>query len=502
MRNVFPFLQQGVSSDLKSVFELLETTEIDGQNKYSAKGHQKLMLLVVCRNYSKALLELCYLIVMVVSPLQSEKRKKGLYHFFFGISPAAASQYSHHFGDTGDNIGDEPLRSIEVEGGEFSIYFSRMPVLVELMELMITLLDYREIEGILTPLMERESLSKPLNKKLVSEVANALSAQFYQEMNHHLPAAQQQRKYQQIAQFMLSRHPDGFRYHQIGDDEVLEFWKAFSEQQSRSAEDFVKYASVLGGFMDFYRTSKVVYEMEVSRAYSSHESMSEGEIAQSLHDVMVEEEELPLEQLSESPVDRVKFLNKRELDQLRWLFESPQPVIQHFMCSCLRSRLFGSIQNQLIEQLRRREGAGAEMDLLIEQIMGSDWQGYQPLLDQDQKLSQFLQRLLFASLHPLFQREQQVTDWGALIGPEESEWNLRKRARSEFSKISRKGFEKQNSGEQAEIFIQAIPILLGIRKRFSSYQQWLQQDERIEQRSREDQRVFKKVLKQIYQIRR
>ncbi len=494
MRNLFPFLQHGVSSELQSIFELLETTEIDGQTRYGARGHQKLMLLVVCRNYSKALLELSYLVVMVVNGAElREARKRILYHFFFGISPATANQYRYHFLQ---NDGEEgQLHRIEVEGGSFSIYFSRMPILVELMELLMTLLDYNVLEEALSPLLDEQSISV----QQISDVANSLSSHFYRVMEHHLPAAQQQRKYQQIARYMLDRYPQGFGYHQIGDDEVLDFWKVFNGSREQSGEDFVKYASVLGGFMDFYFTSRTVAELEQRPEIVQFDEVAEREVVEGLYTQIVEEEEPLLERFGEFPLAQVKFINKRELEQLQWLFSSQQSVVEHFMRSMFRSRLFGAIQNQLIERLRRGKDGKEEVARLMEENQS----GYLLLLEQDRKLDDFIERLIFASIHPLFQHNRVLGDWGALLEAEESEWNLRKRARSEFAKISRKGFESGAGEEQIESFIAAVPLLSSIRKRLANYLQQVEagQEVSLEQCGVEDQVVFQNVLQSMYGAR-
>lgn len=495
MRNLFPFLQHGVSSELQSIFELLETTEIDGQTKYGARGHQKLMLLIVCRNYSKALLELSYLVVMVLNEKPAETlegRKRSFYHFFFGISPATANQYRHHFLSNGDE--GRLLHRIELKDSSFSIYFSRMPVLVELMELLVTLLDYSELEGMLQPLFAAEGISS----QQVSDVANAFSNHFYRALGHHLPTAQQQRKYQKISRYMLEKYPEGFRYHQIGDDEVLDFWKSSNGDSEQPSEDFIKYASVLDGFMDFYLTSRTVAELEQQSEMEQFDEVEEREVVEALHTQIVEDDEPLLEQFQQSPLDRVKFLNKRELEQLQWLFSSQQTVVEHFIRSCLRSRLFGAIQNQLIEWLRRGKGSDEE----IEGLMRESHQGYARLLEQDRKLDDFIECLIFASIHPLFQHNSVPVDWEVLVEAE-SEWNLRKRAKSEFSKISRKGFENGVDEERMESFVEAIPLLSSIRKRLTDSLQKIdaEQELPLEQCGVGDQLVFQGVLQSMYGAR-
>ncbi|WP_135076283.1 hypothetical protein [Terasakiella sp. SH-1] len=385
-------LEAGKSNELSAVLHTMAECEIDGEMKFSPMVCREIGKLIVCRNYASALLELSHLIV-AASDLSIET---GRYEFFFWDSgPAQSSHFQHYCcqaeaENTCEQVSLSPKGlTISYPDGEFSIQYSRMPVLSALFEFLLTALGYSDIDEILQDLL----CQAPPTKKAVSDAANNLSRLLYAYLRTHLPPAQSQRKFRKILAYCENDVEN------IDDTMILNFWQEASLNPEKGV-DFKTFDSVLLTFI------RVIQAIESARDLSAlhnagaighdHEA---GEINPDLLSQTidsVQETLSPLLQLTSSPLNQVKFLNKQEQADLEGLLSAGTLALR-LPLSILRSDIFSGSQARLTQALRRHVGT-SELQNLIDE--GPD-ETYQDRQMTYQSLRQHLERSVYASLHAL-----------------------------------------------------------------------------------------------------
>ncbi|SCA56814.1 conserved hypothetical protein [Candidatus Terasakiella magnetica] len=392
-------LEAGKSGELTAVLHTMAESEIDGEAKFSPMICREIGKLVVCRTYATPLMELSHLIV-AASELSFQK---GRYEFFFWDSGVARSSsyqsYCHHaYADyNGSTLSlSENGLTLSYPDGEFSIQYSRMPVLSALLEFLLTALGYSDIDQVLQNL-----LSEELTRKSVSEAANTLSRQLYKYLGEHLPTAQSQRKFRKILAY-CNDDVDS-----VDDPMILDFWQAASLEKEKGV-DFKTYDSVLLTFVRAIQAVESARDLAAMRHAGSiggdHEA---GEIAPDLLSETLEsvEETLsPLIELNSSPLNLVKFLNKQECANLEGLLNAGGLALR-LPLSILRSDIFTKPQARLTQALRRH----VEKNELDEIIDEGPQETYQERQITYQSMHKHIQKAIYASLHALAKARQKET---------------------------------------------------------------------------------------------
>ena len=385
-------LEASKSGELTAVLHTLSETEVDGEPKFSAAICREISKMVVCRTYATPIMELCHLIV-IASELSIQK---GRYEFFFWDSGVARTSAFHSYCDHQYPISKSPALNLENAGiclkysgrGEFTIHYSRMPLLSALLEFLLTALGYADIDEDLQKLLQ-----EPVTKQTVSACANTLSRRLYGYLKEHLPTAQSQRKFRQALAY-CDNDVDS-----VDDNTLLNFWQEASVGPDKGT-DFKTFDSVL---LTFIRTIQAVDAardlVSMKNAGSIGSDREAGEIdPDMLSETLdsVNETLSPLLQLSDDPINKVKFLNKQETASLENLMCAGTLALR-LPLSVLRSDTFTKPQSRLTQALRRKASV-TDLAGIIKDGPEDTYQDKQLLYAA---VRDHITRAIYASLHIL-----------------------------------------------------------------------------------------------------
>ena len=349
-------LEAGKSGELNAAFHnVAEVTTPVGDLKYPPKVCRDLAQAIVCRNYAKPVLQLCHL----VNAADACGRGRESYErFFFGGLRAIPRNF---MAATEDALANRGWRRAGFEcGGEgiviryqssvFNVTYSRMPLLTALLDFLIGIESYAEVDAVLS-----EMLSDCTDDTAVKKAANTISRHIYRYLSRHLPSAQNAAKFNHILKFLKNRSTD--RSILIDDATVLEFWSAHGDAEDRRSGDFRAFRTVLDAFVAFQRALELAEDYAaVQRAAPVGSDREAGEIdpeaLSGIFDVPGQWES-PLPLLAEEPVKRIKFLTNREKESLQLLLDLG-PMSRRLPLSLLRAEVFGSIQSRITQALRRK----------------------------------------------------------------------------------------------------------------------------------------------------
>jgi hypothetical protein len=397
------------SAELAVLLEGIADISVDGAPKFTPAVRQALLGLVVGRAYAPPLLELCHLLrVAALAPRQRFES------FFWGVSLARASAYAGWVRAQHPTPGSAvAVRSdgggvtIVYPDGRFAISFGRMPLLVALMEFLVSALGYPAV-------LERAEalLAGPPRAASAGETANEFSRAVYAWLTPHLPTVHEKRRLDVLVAWLTARHtPQGrsFTTDDIDDDAVLAFWLAAEEPEFRT------YASALRGFLLLIAAMEhAAASVAVARAAALGTDAEAGEVEPAApgaaadpagrHRVIGADEAAegidPLVALAEPPADAIKLLNARERAELEMLLEAgPRGV--RLILSLLRRAVFGAVQARISEALRRGGQPAAERVLGSMAPGDSTPAGYVPWQARFDELAAHLERAMLASLHLL-----------------------------------------------------------------------------------------------------
>ncbi|MDV7339128.1 hypothetical protein RYZ26_05965 [Terasakiella sp. A23] len=384
-------LEAGKSSELTAVLHTMAETEADGEPKFSPMICREIGKIIVCRTYATPLLELCHLIV-AASELSFQK---GRYEFLFWDTGVARTSAFLAYCDQAASTYDGDLVSLDSTGitmaygdSEFSVQYSRMPVLSALMEFLLTALGYSDIDDLLQNLLKGD-----ISRKSVSECANGLSRLLYAYLKEHLPTAQSQRKFRKI----LAYCDDDVEA--IDDAMILNFWQEVSVDQEKGI-DFKTFDSVFLTMIRVIQAVEHAHDLAAMRhAGSIGADREAGEIDPDILSETLEsvqETITPLITLNSAPFNQVKFLNKQETAHLESLLNAGELALR-LPLSILRSNIFTKPQSRLTQALRKQM-AKHDLDLIIQEGPSETYQDRQ-LTYQD--LIAHIQRSVYACLHML-----------------------------------------------------------------------------------------------------
>lgn len=393
-------LVAGGSPELAAAFQTVADTEAEGQPKFSPRTCRKLTHSVACRAYGPAMLEVCHLITLAEA---CSRRPRRYEEFFWGSGPASTAGFRAHvdrelFGQAGAAphvTADHAKVDIGYADGGFAIAYSRMPYLSAMVEFLVTVLGYGELDDLWQTMLSRGPTAAS-----VSDAANHLSRSLYGYLKDHLPTAQNHRKFACLAAFLRDLGDGDFGPATIEDPVVLDFWLVQSGKDGSEGPDFRTFAAV---FRAFVRLRQVLEQARDFRALGNARPIGPdrdaGEVdPDSILSLVenIDERGNPLAALRDPPAAAIKFLNKTEAAELELLMDCGKTGLA-LPLSVLRCEVFGAAQAR-ITQARRRKLAPAALGAVIEDCVQDDYLARQALLA---RLAQHTDRALLASLEVL-----------------------------------------------------------------------------------------------------
>ncbi|MBK19959.1 MAG: hypothetical protein CMM52_14095 [Rhodospirillaceae bacterium] len=385
-----------VSNELQATLSAIAETTDGEKPKFSSAVTRRLTRWIVCRSYSGPIHELCHLIVVASRVTDA----RGFETFFWCNGGTSASAFRQRI-DEGLSQGHASTKILQSQAastvlypdGEFSIAHTRMSFLSALLEFMVSTLGYSSVFETI-----EDILSDDASLGTVSDTANLLSRRLYAYLGTHLPAATAQRKFRAATEFLAARHDNSVLYENIDDEAVLDFWVTKSADDE-SEGDFKTYKNVVRLFIQVRQALlQARHQSALQQSLSIGYDRENGEIDPSAIDVALEEiheRRAPLDQLNEAPASEIKFLNKSEKGALELLLESGESA-QALPLSILRATLFGAIQAQLTQALRR----GTDIATIIETSEAPlNNRGYDDCLEDLERLDTHIERVLLASFY-------------------------------------------------------------------------------------------------------
>lgn len=396
-------IEVGKSSELVSAFQMVEEAEIGGEPKFTPQICRDLAKAIACRNYAKAVLELCHLVRLA----DAVGGGAGYEMFFWGGGPARPSGFR---GQVQEGMGHSDAVRMAENGaeliypdGSFTVTFGRMPFLSAFMEFLISTVGYAEMDA---PL--RSVLGPDVTQKVVSQQANELSRVLYDYLKDHLPTAQNQRKFRRVIDFMEGRFGEEFGPDAVDDTIVLDFWLSESMVGTSDGVDFKTFVTAFKTLVRFRQS------LECAADYKALENpqvigfdREAGEIDPDAINGAVETidgERSPLLDLEEPPAAAIKFLNRRESGALSLMFECGDAAYA-LPLSIMRSEVFGRGQGQITQALRRKVDS-TEMTGLIDTCAPET---YVDRRDDLSAIAAHVDRTLLASLHALARNRRPET---------------------------------------------------------------------------------------------
>lgn len=429
----------GQSPALRDLFRSLAEIEGAAGPKFSRKTLHILAQAIACRSYERMALETVHL----VRAAALTAGRFGFEGVFWGMDRASASAFRGHFaGKT-----DLPGRLAAIEGGielrypdgRFCVRYGRMPILSAFLEFTVAAIGFSDLSEIFDGLDGAN-----VDVASQSKTANALSRALYDFLGAHLPTVQSQRKFRNLLAFLESELGRDFQPDAIDDATVLDFWRDASTGKSGDSGDFRAYRTVVLAFLrlvELLEDGEALGRFERMHAIGSDRESGEIDPGEDAYLAGTEwAPDNPLSSFAEPPVDKVKFLNKRETEALTLPAEEGARLLR-LPLSYLRAETFGAGQHRLIQALRRRADSAEIREIAQE----SAPENYDERIALLRRIDTHLEKVALASLHVLGAGQDETAQ----------------RARKAFDSLSRQGFESNRTAEpdiQAAFHTAAGPL--------------------------------------------
>ncbi len=390
----------GGSPELATAFQTVSDTQARGQQKFSPSVCRDVMRSVACRAYAPVMLEVCHLITVAEVCSRSPRHYEA---FFWDSGPARSTGFRGYidrelFGEAqaaAHVSADRVKVDIAYTDGSFAITYSRMPLLSAMVEFLVTVLGYGELDDVWQTM-----LSLGPTAASVSDAANRLSRLLYGYLKDHLPSVQSHRKFACLLAYLRDLGDGDFSSATIDDPAVLEFWLSHSGSDRSDGSDFRTFSSVFRAFVRLRQALDEARNFQALRdARPIGPDRGAGEVdPDSIRSLVenIEEAENPLAALEEPPVGAIKFLNKTEAADLEMLIACGKESLA-LPLSLMRCKVFGTAQAR-ISQAQRRKSSAEEVRAVIETCVHDDYLGRQKRLAA---LSGHVERVLLASLDAL-----------------------------------------------------------------------------------------------------
>ncbi|MEE2970091.1 MAG: hypothetical protein VX741_08150 [Pseudomonadota bacterium] len=380
------------SGELVGALAGLSDITAGGRPKYGPRACRQVAIAICCRNYARAVHELCHMAVFADAASGS-----GWEELFWNNGPSTAANFRSISEQVAFRSGFEVSRqavTINYADGRFSVSFSHMPFLSAMLEYLVSVLGYRAVDDLFEAMFEDGPSCAS-----VSETAKVLSRILYAYLADHLPGAQAQRNFRRLVEFLKARDGEIVRIDAIDDEAVLEFWRGHSGPMNDNSGEFKTFRFV---FRSFVRLHQALDAAQVRNALNRPKPIgpnrADGEIdPDQLFGIVeaIDEQRNALEALRDGPAGRIKFFNGREAGELELLFDCG-PVALTLPLSLMRAETFGAEQTRITQALRRRS---EEIVQAVVERPGTV--NYDKRRQAFQNLGAHLFRILLASLHAL-----------------------------------------------------------------------------------------------------
>jgi len=470
-------LEAGKSPELTALLaSVAEATSSDGEPRYAARTYLDLTQSIVCRTYAKPVLQLCHMVNAADACGNGPDRWERL---FYGVDSARSSAFKGYiratlgvsgwrrpgFEATSDGI------SVQYSDGIFNIRYGRMPLLAALLETALTMVGYVAINDVFATMFERNG-----DQSAVGDAANELNKLIYGYLRDHLPSHQSADKLEAILGFLNTGAREGSV--DIDDETVLQFWCAQGQSDSSAEGDFRAFKTAVGAFIDFLRALDTG---DSRRAVKYAGSIGSDGEAGEIDPGEIDDDDLmaggwisPLATLDEPPVDAIKFLNKKEREDVDLLMDCG-PLVENLPLTIIRSDVFGAWQARITQATRRNR----DRKILAPLIACDEIEAYAERCARYADVEKHLDRVQKAAFHALLSDAAMAMDEDdrgdnvvPLFGNRvDAPANVLEEAEDAFRNISRKGFREADLGdpEIRDGFRIGTDALIQIREHLGRY---------------------------------
>lgn len=473
-------LSGGISAELSGCFSAMAENARYAPNRYNLSDVRQLAQLLVCRNYSKTTLELAVLVSIMARHVTATEQQllrllypPGGYHhsqFKFALQQKSASVW---------------------QLDSFTLHPNRLGLLQALLEFLL-LLDGTLLRSACTLLQQAPEQSEAARFAKARQLASHWQKMLYQYLEEHLPAAQLQRRYRAIADWLGQQT--------ITDDSIFSFWLA-KLQQSDDSLGFRRYRTAAENMLH-YALALQLGQAAQQEAYASPlgDDPEQGEyLPERLQQALQSIEPLELLLLAEP----VKCITRQ---QQLWLDSIAEfsPLAPDYLLTLVRLRVLGDWQAQCIQASRLQQHP-PEMP----QHHYQHWQ--QSLAELSDDLTQTAAALGYillqlgdsAGLSALNAPQSQCEQWQHLADPtqEFSYQQALRQAKQAFSRINRQGFRQLPAPDELASYQQALGQLQLLQHLLSRLQaraaQLFPTAELWQQKFQADLSIIQPVLSQL-----
>lgn len=386
-----------MDGELAELLDSLAEATVRGAPKYAPRLHRSLVRAVICRSYAGMIYELVHL----MAAAEGANGERGYEPLLWDDGPATAARFRAGFeralAHTPDGAGNVQATGngiqVDYPDGTFAVAYSRMPLLAAMLDFLISALGYREVDGALRGAFEPEPTQAALK-----QAANRLSKALYAFLKPRLPAAQAQRKFRALMDFLKPREgTDVVTKDAIDDDAVIDFWRAHGAD---AAGDWKTYRAVVKAFVHLRDAldsaagrDAVAAALPLDPARDAAVADADGLLdACAAIDLRCD----ALDALGAPPASSIKFLNKREVERIA-LILGAGPHARPLRLSLLRAAIFGAVQAAISQSLRR----GARGSNAVDACPAWDDNGYETQFAVLSQTRDHLERVLGAAYHVL-----------------------------------------------------------------------------------------------------
>ena len=324
-------------------------TKLNGEPKHkNKKSVIKTFALFLTHNYGSAIYELCNFLKYL------ENTELSLYNIMILDANDIAKKIKQN--ELRSNVSLSSKIEFKIENKSFEIYFTRIHTYIIILDFIEEFLGLEEI------LKLEENLKDSNTYESLQKLSNHLSRQIYNYLKTLLPSSHLQNFSTTISNQILSnkksQNPE-ITSDDITDDFILNFWinskNLINEQEIKT---FTLAADIC---LNYRRSVKLnnIYNLKYKNQINDEDSLTfitNENIDDFLNQVVDDNEDNMVkyfDYLESLNKEKINILKKNELNELR-KFVKYQEISFELPLTILRILIFGSIQNKIVEALRRK----------------------------------------------------------------------------------------------------------------------------------------------------
>lgn len=388
-----------MSAELREMLDSVAEATVRGAPKYQADVVRELTRVIVCRTYSGIIFELTHLMATAYLAF----RGRGYEQLFWDQGQATPRRFRagferalSHAHEGADRV-FPAANGIEAaySDGPFAVNYSRMPLLSAMLDFLVAAIGYQAVDEAI-----RNALDPEPSRASLKRAANRMSKALYGYLKPRLPSAQAQRKFRCLMAFLRTRaaasHP---RPDDIDDQAVAAFWREHAGDDDgdwktfrATVMAFIHLRDALAAASEWTRLSET---LPLDPARDGEPPDAENVLAAC---AAIDDRKAPLEALAENPAAAVKFLTKREAEQIAMTVAAGDHA-RALPLSILRAAVFGAVQAAITQSLRQgRCGSDA-----VSHACRDEGESYSARLEALNAVATHLEKVLGAAYHVLAQ---------------------------------------------------------------------------------------------------